>query len=225
MMKEILLLASVTLSFSTNATLIDRVNFTYDSEQGIDWLDFTETAGLSYNDALAANVGWRLATNLEIENLHATAFEGYFSTSPNDFSSALGGGSPYSEQEEDFTNWISLFGDTEFPVQSSRGFYLDENSIWRIIGVTVSGGNSLIFGTNFGFDGSSDIGGRDGYGFALVRTAAVPAPPTIWLIGATLIGLASLRKKLRPDSLMRCTNTPETIHKLNALSPWVLNDG
>ena len=97
MMKEILLLASVTLSFSTNATLIDRVNFTYDSEQGIDWLDFTETAGLSYNDALAANVGWRLATNLEIENLHATAFEGYFSTSPNDFSAALGGGSPYSE--------------------------------------------------------------------------------------------------------------------------------
>ena len=201
MLKKILALVSLTLSVAANSALVDNGNFTYDSDQGLDWLDFTETAGLSYSDALAANSGWRLATNLEIESLHATGFDGYFSTNPNDFSSELGGGSPYSDQEEDFTNWINLFGDTGFPAQSSRGFYLDENSVWRVIGVTVAvaGGNSLIFGTNFGFNGSSDIdGGRDGFGFALVRTATVPIPAAIWLFGTALIGMASLKRKQRP---------------------------
>ena len=40
-----------------NATLLDFGDFTTDTETGLDWLDLSETVGLSYNDVLggAAN--------------------------------------------------------------------------------------------------------------------------------------------------------------------------
>lgn len=195
MYKKLLLLLNLLFCFSVQSALIDHGHFTYDTDQQLDWLDFTQTEGLSVASALTNNEGWRLATNLEIENLHSFAFQGFFSTNVNGFSSELGGGVPYADQEEDFSNWLSLFGDTGSPAQSSRGFYLDENAIWRIIGTTVASGNSLIFGTDFGFDGSSDvITGRSGYGFALVRTSTVPTPPTHWLFAFVLVVIAMKEK-------------------------------
>jgi hypothetical protein len=201
MIKQTLALIGLTLSLGANAALVDHGSFTYDSDQGLDWLDFTETAGLTYTAALSANSSWRLATNAEIEVLHATAFDGYSDTNTSShFSSALGGGTPYADQEEDFSKFINLFGDTGYPAQSSRGFYLDESSMWRLIGATVASDNTLIFGTDFGFDGSSDVdSGRDGYGFSLVRTSVVPIPAAAWLFGSAILGLAGVarRKKLK----------------------------
>ena len=62
------------------AALIDNGTYTSDTESGLDWLDFSETVGLSYTASLAANSGWRLATNPEVTNLVAVAFDGFYET-------------------------------------------------------------------------------------------------------------------------------------------------
>lgn len=59
--------------------LIDQGNITYDPDTKLQWLDITETAGLSYND-LRTNDGvdfikngWRFATDFEVDQLYRHA--------------------------------------------------------------------------------------------------------------------------------------------------------
>ena len=70
------------LPFSNaNAVIIDHGSFVSDPATGLDWLDLTATAGLSYNDVSAqlgtggAFEGWRYATVSELSTLW-TAFGG-----------------------------------------------------------------------------------------------------------------------------------------------------
>ena len=51
---------------SAGATLIDMGLVTRDTDQGIDWLDLTETDGLSATDALAAFAGFQVATSSQV---------------------------------------------------------------------------------------------------------------------------------------------------------------
>ena len=53
------------LASSAHATLIDMGVFTRDTTSGFDWLDVTETQGLSYDEVVAGplySAGWRHAT-------------------------------------------------------------------------------------------------------------------------------------------------------------------
>jgi hypothetical protein len=56
----------VAVADRASATLIDLVLITRDPDQGIDWLDPTETVGLSVSEALAANPGWEVATGGQV---------------------------------------------------------------------------------------------------------------------------------------------------------------
>lgn len=58
-----------------NAALQDLGNITRDTDTGLDWLDVTETRGLSYNQVMAqmgpggTYEGWRYATTAELDQL------------------------------------------------------------------------------------------------------------------------------------------------------------
>jgi len=62
-----------------SSVLIDQGNITYDPDTKMQWLDITETAGLSYNDVLHNNGvnfiqnGWRFATDFEVDQLYRHA--------------------------------------------------------------------------------------------------------------------------------------------------------
>jgi hypothetical protein len=61
------------------SVLIDQGNVTYDPGTKLQWLDVSETAGLSYNDILSNNGvnfigdGWRFATDFEVDQLYRHA--------------------------------------------------------------------------------------------------------------------------------------------------------
>ncbi len=76
-MRTVILFILLSLSFSVSAELIDQGQFTTDSEQNLDWLDLSETTGLSWNQARGKLTDWRPATLDEIKALHAQLFPGY----------------------------------------------------------------------------------------------------------------------------------------------------
>ena len=76
--KKILMIISIILtSFSVNtkATLIDIDNYTRDTDTALEWLDLTETVGLTYNEVQAQIMageeldGWRYADAAELISL------------------------------------------------------------------------------------------------------------------------------------------------------------
>ena len=72
----------ITVSFNTNASILDIVDnglFTTDTISGLDWLDVTATQGLRY-DQVSSNMteggrfyGWRYATSSELNTLFHNA--------------------------------------------------------------------------------------------------------------------------------------------------------
>lgn len=70
-------LALSTGAMPVSAALIDNGSTTTDTDTGLEWLDLTETVGLSYADALASpyvtNDGYRSATSVEVATLFTNA--------------------------------------------------------------------------------------------------------------------------------------------------------
>lgn len=70
-------IALVLSAVSANAALIDNGTTTTDTDTGLEWLDLTETLGLSYAGALASSFvtvdGYRSATSLEVIELFGNA--------------------------------------------------------------------------------------------------------------------------------------------------------
>ena len=98
-MRKLLVAATLAvISCNAGAALVDNGSYTTDTDQGLDWLDLSETAGVSYTEALAANSDYRLASNTEVEALFATAFDGYYDTSVNGYSRFRDGA--YADLEE-----------------------------------------------------------------------------------------------------------------------------
>ncbi len=75
MLNNTIALLMLAVSVSTHAVVIDAGRFTRDTETGLDWLDVTETRGLSYYEVEAqlaqggAFQGWRFATVQELDQL------------------------------------------------------------------------------------------------------------------------------------------------------------
>lgn len=190
--------------FNANAALIDNGNFTTDTTQGLDWLDLSATAEMSYADAIGANSGWRLATNFEVEKLFGQVFPNYVSNTASDSSFLSPEQAGYTNQAEEAQSFISLFGDTKVggpptdPTLQSFGHYQDEGGIWRIFGAQyresqTGAATSTVFGLNNTVEYSA--AGSDDTGILLVRTSVVPLPAAAWLFGSALAGLGWLRRK------------------------------
>ena len=185
---------------SANAALIDNGNFTTDSISGLDWLDLSVTQSQSYNSAPGRNVGWRYATNSEIEALFSVSFDGYTDTNTIKHYSDSNVFGSYADQTEDAQAFASLFGITGVAstFSSTLGFYRDENNILRQMGLNQYSGYSRVFSdesTN-NWNGYEGLG-VNGNGVYLVRDSisAVPVPAAVWLFGSGLIGLVGVARR------------------------------
>jgi hypothetical protein len=194
-MRKILAAALVlaAISFNASAALVDYDSFTYDSGQNLDWLDLSTTTGMSTATALTANSGWRLAENLEVVNLFAVAFDGYFETNLGyGYSNSNDG---YGDQSIDVEAFQGLFGYTTTNI--SYGFFYDENGKYTLAGTAGSHlGNTTIYSPDyFGSYAGDDVYGNSVVGVYLVRTSQVPVPAAVWLFGSALGGLGWMRRR------------------------------
>jgi len=80
----LLMATSCFISIKVHAELVDNGSYTSDTASGLDWLDLTETRGLSYNTVLAQMNsggrfdGWTYATREQVNGLlsHAVFVKG-----------------------------------------------------------------------------------------------------------------------------------------------------
>jgi hypothetical protein len=182
------------MSFNASAALVDYGPFTYDSNQNLDWLDLTTTLGMPVASVLAANPTWRFATNAEVENLFAEAFNTYADTDTTKHLATMGNAP--SELANDAATFQSLFGFylAGETAAYTYGLYEDEDGIWRNMGTfrRTGGGYTAVYSTEYTSDYSSSLNGQQSFGTYLVRTSTVPIPATAWLFGSALIGLVGV---------------------------------
>lgn len=198
-----LTVSALVLSTSVNAALIDNNTFTFDTSTGLDWLDLSETAGMSYSQALSSNSGWRYATYYEVQNLFGVLFIGYYDTDTTRHQS-LSTNNAYSDQAIDVNNFQSLFGIVDSITASGKthsytyGLYSrGEPSTLRAMGAySNTDGLTNIQGIEF-YQAYTSSFTADGHGTYLVRTSIVPIPSAVWLFGSGLICFIGLARHKR----------------------------
>ena len=200
----------VVASFNTGAALVSEDLstlgdglITRDTVTSLEWLDVTETAGLSYNNSLTSslvNLGFRYANNDEVTLLFNQAFNGYVMTNPTQGYSDTRDIGSYADQAADVTSFQALFGTTQFVPQNliyTQMMYRDEGDILRRIGVTYQTVDdwSRVWGLDDPF--SPDPITENVYtGTFLVRgISTVPVPAAAWLFGSGLIGLIGVARR------------------------------
>jgi hypothetical protein len=187
-----IVLISLLVALPASAVLIDLGTVTRDTDGGFDWLDVTETSGLSVNDILGGSGGlvadgWRFATATELCLLLATHA---FAPSP-----CPGDSSIATDQNAAL---ISLLGvnSSDASRLSSRGWYDDQNAADPDYGLAQI---DILSGTTSRSDLSNDSVPLDAVlnntGAFLVRP--IPEPSTATLLALGLMGLAAASRKVR----------------------------
>ena len=202
-MKKIsVLICSIILALSfagaANAALIERDRYnpndgliTFDSTTGLEWLDVSETQGMSYNDVLSDQSiqfdGWRYATKGEVGDLF-----GYIDIPEGPTGSASGSSTTIDPALTNIDETLGYLGVTTFPPDEnfyqSHGFLSDngkEITGDAIIRITDVGGAFLrsdSFNFNTGwlrrqYYGAWDSNAREPkVGHWLVRQPPAPEP-------------------------------------------------
>lgn len=172
-----------------NATLIDATpsNTSFTTINNLDWLDWSTTNGLSGDDALTANAGWRFATSAEASALMDTAFGAL----TYDGSGLSRQGNAYQSVYDAFA---SLFGVT-CPSCRVSGVYA------QVSGYGLIGARDLMNdGGVYAFNGYAPstydaVNALQNFGIALVRnTTSVSAPTGIVLLSLSLCCLLLSRR-------------------------------
>ena len=189
---------------SANAMFINNGDNTVtDNISGLDWLALSETNNQAYSQAETLHVGWRYASNNEIEDMLTTLFPNF--TDNTGYGYADSHYSPvYTDIHSDVDAFRTLFGASggkELP--QTYGLYADENGRLSLAGVVREmplTKRSLVFGSDYDYDFSryADTA-LEIYGTYLVR-AAVPEAASIFLLAFGLLGLIGVRAKRKSVS-------------------------
>jgi len=192
------------LSTNVNAALVAADRFvsgdgliTQDTETGLEWLDLTETVGMSYNSVTSELgdgglfEGWRYATAVETFSLFDSAggngsYYGWSEANNGIVVPLLdlwsrtasgGGGHPFS---------YFLTAESHSEGRHEYGYVSDYN---HQNDVELTHDHLAINSSVDDFDSFSARGS------ALVRASVVPVPAAVWLFGSGLIGLAGLARR------------------------------
>lgn len=182
------------------ADLIDRGNYTSDTNSGLDWLDLTETAGMSVASALDRNHGWSYANETQVGGL-LTSFGIQYGFNP---------GSPFvldvtNQQARSFmdllgeTYWTRYYGPDYVLAGSLGGFYNSAagtagRSTYLCISLGACAAGSFVNDSDLSTYTPANVGQF------LVRnslTQPIPEPETytMMLAGLGLLGFARRRKQ------------------------------
>jgi hypothetical protein len=174
---------------------INDAAITYDSTTGLEWLDVTVTAGLSYNDVAAelgvggAYEGFSFASSQQVAGLFSAVGLGEIPNVPE----FLGGG-------EQIQTLLGYWGVTWYLGTGERTEFLTSNTTGLLAGEHFTG---RVFWLEVGDTGvtAEYLARDDDYsnftiGSALVRAASpVPVPAAVWLFGSGLMGLIGFSRK------------------------------
>ncbi|MFC1751097.1 PEP-CTERM sorting domain-containing protein [Pseudomonadota bacterium] len=185
---------------TVQATVVDTGNSLFDDETNLEWLDLTETDGMSYSNALASFSadGWVHATQTQFQTLFDHVITSYSDTSGN------GSGFMTSATSTGFNladTWIDMFGLTYNSSSStaSYGWYKDAAGILRLGGVFRGTSNAQFF-RDYYYDYTSLFlsKGHAPVGVFMVRSVAtVSEPATFAILGLGLASLGFARRRAK----------------------------
>lgn len=201
-MKKILWVLLICISGSANAALVsvdwkspgDNL-VTRDTGTGLEWLDVTQTADLTFNFVSSElggggiYEGWSFATGAQVRDLYSSAGATgpYTGFNPGHFDAVTSLLSLVGEIETTATRSGSLLLVADIPATAPGNHYWLEY-------VIVSGSSGL-----FGETNSSNYRPDDSSNFniasALIRTTPVPVPAAVWLFGSALGLLGWMQRK------------------------------
>ena len=224
MLKQTLAFVALSVSCVANAAIIDLGNITRDSVTDLDWLDVTQTAGISVNEVLlemdgGSLVGWRYATANELDQLISNF--GYVAVTSNCIYGEMYCDRQMPGDPKVIETMIKTLGDT-----GDRNF--DSMNSQFDVSATGAGRTYGFIGTNLRNSNTRDIAVIDDYelvyrssgqvyfdyddhvrtvfsnadldyssevlGSFLVQTSVVPVPAAAWLFGSGLAGIARRKK-------------------------------
>jgi hypothetical protein len=213
MLKKTIALIGLTLSVSANAAIvsIDDATFgadsvTRDTETGLEWLDITKSAGLSY-DFVSANTGvggyfdgWSYASVARVTELF---------TSAGGLESQLGANNAlnFEPVQKLLGLWGTTYIDGSSPPPTEFGMAfacntdcMQSTGAFATFRYEFNGSFPAVAIAEFnpGWDGAPAL---TNVGHALYRqTSAVPIPAAAWLFGSALLGLGALKRKTNSRS-------------------------
>ena len=168
-----ILLVITCLVLSTKASAILN-NYSTDAK-GQQWLHLSVTEGQSYSKVEAQNRGWCHASNLQVEALFSEMFSGYVDSLTVSRISRSDDGMAYVDQYSQavsFSNFFGITKDAGDAFRVSYGLYLDEDQIFRSLGVWYSAldQSSIVYSDEWIHDYTNCLTGLcGGLGFFMVR--------------------------------------------------------
>jgi len=217
---------ALTISNSTYASLIEINGYGLDTDTNIvtmgntEWLKWDQTVDLTVEQALEANVGWSLASHMQIEVLlNDMVGSEYFKLGEDTDESY---GLDYGQDDSPMLNIIQLFGyNSESRTRYGNDWKEEYTDPYKYVGALFGSDKDMddlnlvalhdeaaytitgSYNASRTFGGSitktSDRIARDSsyhvWGVALVRTTSVPEPSTLAIFALGVIGLASRRFK------------------------------
>lgn len=145
---------------------------TYDDASGLEWLDVSQTDGMSYSAALSAfsSGGWGYASEGQFESLIDSHFTEYSQNSVYGFMGVTDPSTSYTQAVE----FANLFGVTWTGASVdffSYGFYVDNNGVYKLGGVSLGSYGANIHRDYYYDYASIKNTGHSQVGVYLVRNA------------------------------------------------------
>jgi hypothetical protein len=178
------------LGSGSYAALVDNGASMIDQGTGLEWLDLTQTKGMTVNDALASTFvtvdGYAYATTAQVTTLFANAG---FPLAPPSFNNHLN--DPAAEL------LLAGLGCTSIvcgPTGGTGRGWADAENTFNYQPFYSKGGLGSSYAIVSLGQATEDVVNAEA-GVYLVRTSVVPVPPALWLFGSGLLGLVGMARR------------------------------